>query len=62
MESYSLIDKEQLERYTCSICLEIFSDPYLISHCLHIFCLDCLKKFIDYFTAKYGKLEFLFFI
>lgn len=58
MEAYSLIDKDSLERYTCAICLEIFSNPYLISHCLHIYCLDCINKFINFYTAKTGKLEF----
>lgn len=59
MESYSVIDKESLEHYTCAICLEIFGNPYLIAHCLHIFCLDCINKFIDYNKGRSQILELL---
>ena len=31
------------ERYKCSVCLELFTDPKVLP-CCHTFCLECLKK------------------
>jgi hypothetical protein len=31
-----------VEHLSCSICMEIVNNPYVIKHCLHFFCKECI--------------------
>ena len=48
-------DKENdLDAITCSICMEIYTDPRALP-CLHTFCYTCLNNIIENTTLGYGK-------
>lgn len=57
MQKINKIDKDHLEHYTCSICLEIFKEPLVITLCMHIFCKDCVDRYFDYFSKKFSIIE-----
>jgi flagellar hook-basal body complex protein FliE len=44
MAASVLAMKKELE---CSICLEAFKEPKVVGSCHHVFCKDCLRKYID---------------
>jgi len=35
--------KEMKDELNCSICLELFKDPFIIPECAHLFCKQCLE-------------------
>jgi hypothetical protein len=38
--------EEIVENFSCRICMEITKNPYVIKHCLHFFCKDCIDTSI----------------
>ena len=44
-----MVDTDKESTLTCSVCLELFSEPKILP-CCHTFCLKCLEK-----TARYSS-------
>jgi hypothetical protein len=35
-----------IEDFSCRICMDIVNNPYVIKHCLHFFCKECIDTSI----------------
>ena len=54
----SIINCDKIDqKYICSICQSVYSNPVKIKNCEHIYCQDCLDRLISLAKEK-KKSEF----
>lgn len=45
-------DSNEIEKYECSICLDIMYQPYMVIECGHMYCKECIMNQINGFDKR----------